>query len=238
MKKDELIDKFITNSLNEEEQKIFDDLMANDEDFQKEVRLVENLQKVAEFEDDAETRQLIADFEASHHPKPNKFNRKIWLVAASIALLAVLTYIFTDSKVDSQLLFAENFKPYQNVVHPIVRSAEQADLKTEAFKAYENGAYKRALELFDLLHRDTGEPFYLFYKANALLALNRPEEAITAFKNHLKTKDTLVEKTYWYLAMAYLKSGDTDMARKSLQEVVSKDVYKADKAKVLLDKLE
>ncbi len=238
MKEHELIDKYITNSLNEEEHKVFDELMASNDNFKKEVHLVENLQKVAEVEDDAEVRELIAGFEAAHQPKPKRNNRKIWLVAASIAFLVALTYIFTDKPVDTQLLFAENFQPYRNVVHPIVRGGEQADLKTEAFKAYEKKAYKRALELFERLHKDTNEPYYLFYKANALLALNRPEEAITTFKDHLKTQDTLVQKTPWYLAMAYLKLEDLSMAKENLQKVISQGSYNAKKAQLLLDKLE
>lgn len=236
MKEHELIDKYLTNSLNEEEQKVFDELMAGNDEFREEVRLIENLQKVAEVEDDAAARELIAEFEGAFQPK--RFNRKIWLVAASIAVLIAITYIFTGQPVDSQLLFAENFEPYRNVVHPIVRGNEQADLKTEAFKAYEKKAYKRALELFDRLHKDTGEPYYLFYKANALLALNRPEEAITTFKDHLKTQDTLVQKTPWYLAMAYLKLEDMSMAKETLEKVVSQDSYNAKKARMLLDKLE
>ncbi|NAS32710.1 hypothetical protein GTQ40_17145 [Flavobacteriaceae bacterium R38] len=239
MDKDKLIDNFLKGTLSDSERTLFDELIANDATFKEEVKLRQNLQKVAAFEDDAATRAMLVDFEAEHHQKQKRVPVKLWLVAASLALIISITYFTTQkSTADAQVLFTENFEPYRNVVHPIVRSTEQQDLRTEAFNHYEKGEYKEALVLFEKLFKEEKTPHYLFYKANALLRLNRPEEAIVALKAHLKTKDTLTQKSNWYLAMAYLKLNDLENAKKNLKIVIAQNKYNVKKAKILLTKLD
>ena len=240
MDRNELIDKFLTHSLNAEEKLFFDELMVNDPSFKEKVKFFEDLQKVTEFEDDTFHKAMIADFEAEHQSKKSLFfNSKVWLVAASIAVLIAVFYVFNlPQTYNTQELFAENFKPYRNVVQPIVRSADQQDLSTKAFSYYEKREYEMALTLFEELYKETKTPHYLFYKANTLLQLNRPKDAINDLEAHLKTSDKLVQKTNWYLAMAYLKLDDVANAKKSLKKVIAENAYNAKKAKTLLAKLE
>jgi FimV-like protein len=74
----------------------------------------------------------------------------------------------------------------------------------------------------------------LFYKANALLKLERAKEAVPLLLEHLKTKDSLTEKTNWYLALAYLKLEDKAKAEKILEKVIADGNYKASEAQKLL----
>lgn len=234
-----LIDKYITQTLSVEEKVFFDELFANDPAFREEIHFLENIKKVAEVEDDAHAQEMVAGFEAEHHSKQKTFNTKIWWIAASLALLIGITYFaIQQGPPDTQVLFVENFEPYRNVVHPIVRSAQQQDLKTSAFAHYEKGEYQEALKLFQKLYETTKTPHYLFYKANAFLKLNRPKEAIGALQAHLKTKDTLTQKSHWYLAMAYLKLDDVANAKKSLEQVVAQNKYNVKKASTLLKTLD
>ena len=98
--------------------------------------------------------------------------------------------------------------------------------KTKAFIAYETGDYELAVSLFSDLYEKDKQPYYLFYKANALLKLEKAKEAIPLLKEHLKTKDTLNEKSTWYLALAYLKIEDKENARTLLQQLVNDKQYK------------
>ncbi|GAB1858219.1 hypothetical protein MHTCC0001_30560 [Flavobacteriaceae bacterium MHTCC 0001] len=237
MTKDKLIDKFFAQTLNDEEQILFDELIVNDKSFLEELNFLKNLKRVAEVEDDNTAKAMVAEFEAEYQSKPSRFNFKPLLVAASIALLIGITYFSTPSQIDTEALFNENFEPYRNVVHPIVRSNDQQDLETQAFNYYEKGEYQKALQLFEQLYNKTKTPHYLFYKANALLKLNRPKDAIVELNAHLKTKDTLTEKTHWYLAMAYLKLDDKASAKKNLEQVVLQNTYNVKKAKHLLNTL-
>ncbi len=239
MDKDQLITKFLTQSLSKEEQLRFDALLLEDPSFKTEVKLLQDLNKVAEAEDDVMAREMVAGFEAEHHGKKMASIAKIWWVAASLALVVSITYFATrQGAPDTQILYTENFEPYRNVVHPITRTTQQKDLKTQAFAHYEKGEYKEALELFEKLYEITNTPHFLFYKANALLQLNRPREAIVALQAHLKTKDTLTQKSHWYLAMAYLKLDDVVNAKRSLERVVAQNKYNVKKANVLLKTLD
>ena len=237
--KDQLIAKFLTRSLSKEEQLRFDTMLSEDASFRAEVALLQDLNKVAEAEDDAMAKEMVAGFEAEHHNKKGTGKTRIWWVAASLALLLSIGYlVIQETPANTQELFVENFEPYRNVIHPITRASQQDDLKTQAFAYYEQGKYDEALALFIKLYNNTETPHYLFYQANALLQLNRPKEAITALQIHLKTRDTLTQKSHWYLAMAYLKLNDVTNAKKNLEQVVLENKYNVEKAKSLLKKLD
>ncbi len=241
MEREMLLEKYIQGELTEKELLEFDALLNSDADFKGEVEFHTDLKRVAEAEDDDDFREILSDFEAearTEKPIERRFPTK-WLVAASIALLAGLTYFFTmDLSVSTQDLYAQNFEPYRNVVHPVVRGEDAQDKKTKAFAAYQIGKYEEALPLFTELYTTEKTPYYLFYRANALIQLNRAAEAVPLLQEHLKTNDTLIKNSPWYLAMAYLQLDDKENAKKMLQEVVKNGAYKVDEAQKLLDALE
>ena len=239
MDREQLIEKHFQKQLSDGEQRLFDQLMAEDPTFKEEVVFQEQVRRVAEEEDDAQFRELLSDFESDYAEKPSQKSYPKWLAAASIILLVGASYFFFPKGTETpQELFAEHFEPYRNVVHPIVRSSEQQDLKTAAFAAYEQGQYEEAIILFDELYENGQASYYLFYKANALIKLARAREAIPLLESHLKTQDILAEKSPWYLAMAYLKLEDKTNAKKWLEEVVKQQKYKAATAQELLGSLE
>jgi len=239
MEHEELIEKHLQNKLSSKERLEFKKLLESNPAFKKEVSLHTNLKKVVEHEDDTNFKNLIADLEKNTTQKQPNYSYTKWLIAASIALLFGLTYFLnTSQKISTDQLFAQNFEPYRNVVAPIVRSDNQQDDKTRAFMAYEKGEYEIAISLFTKLYSETKEPYYLFYKANALLKLERAKEAIPLLLEHLKTKDTLTKKTNWYLALAYIKLKEKKKAKELLKKVVDDKSYKSKEAKKLIDKFE
>jgi tetratricopeptide (TPR) repeat protein len=239
MKHEELIEKYIQKRLTAKEELLFDELLKNDVAFKEEVNLHTNLKKVVEKDDDIKFRKLISDTEEQAKEPRQKTSYIKWLAAASVVLLLGVSYFFNmGQKLSTDVLFAQNFEPYRNVIAPIVRGNEQSDEKTLAFMAYEKGEYQTAITLFTKLYTATKEPYYLFYKANALLKLERANEAIPLLVAHLKTKDTLTEKTNWYLALAYLKLKDKQKAREFLNKVITNGLYKNKEAKKLLKEFE
>lgn len=255
-----MLEKFIQGTLTAAEQIAFDTLYANDDSFKSEVDFHTNIARVTEAEDDDAFREMLSGFEAQAQLEktrddqvgdtPDNIEAKSvktigkrlptkWLIAASIALIAGLTYVLIPTPtISNQDLFTQNFQPYPNVVHPIVRGEETQEAKTKAFVAYQNGAYTSAIALFAELYIETKDPDYLFYQANALLQLNKGREAIPLLQNHLVTADSLKEKSAWYLAMAYLQIDDTENAKKMLQTVVDEGVFKEEEAKKLLRSLQ
>ena len=232
-----LLEKYLIGKLTEEEELLFNEFLKKDTEKRLEVEFQLNLKKVASHVDEADFRKLITKIEnQSRQPQIQKNKNTKWLVAASITLLLGLGYFYNASqtKATNTELFATYFEPYRNVIHPIVRGTMQQDKQSMAFMAYENGDFAKAVLLFNQLYSTTKEPYYLFYKANSLLKLNKTKEAIPLLLQHLKTKDTLTEKTHWYLALAYLKLEDNKKAKQELQKVIDSGSFKKKDAKKLL----
>ena len=240
MKHEELIEKYIQNKLSSQENLLLEELLKKDTQFKEEFTLHTNLKGVIEHDDDANFRTLISNLEQKAKQQSSKPSYTKWFVAASIALLLGLSYFFLpDQKTAStNELFASYFEPYRNVIAPIVRSNDLQDEKALAFMAYEKGEYETAITLFSKLYNTTKEPYYLFYKANALLKLERAQEAVPLLLEHLKTKDTLTEKTNWYLALAYLKIQDKQKAKEVLKKVIANKTYKNKEAQKLMNEFE
>lgn len=233
-----LIEKYIQNSLSSDEKLVFEALLKNDADFKKEVDFHSNLKNAIKHEDSVNFRGFISNLENNTSQKVGQKPFYKWFAAASIIVVLGLSYFLIPKKeVSTNTLFASYFEPYRNVVAPIVRGDNMQDEKTLAFIAYEKGEYKTAVILFSKLYSSTKEPYYLFYKANALLKLEKAKEAIPLLLDHLKTKDTLTQKTNWYLALAYLKIKDKQKAKILLKNVVDDNLYNYKKAKILLKKL-
>ncbi len=236
MEKEKLLEKYIQNRLSQEEKAEFDTLLLNDDAFKKDVDLSINLKQVAQHEDNADYRNLISSFETVKPQQKRRYTK--WLAAASIVLILGLSYVLTlDDKPTNEELFTNYFEPYRNVIQPIERGNSQQDEKTLAFTAYEKGNYKKAIVLFSKLYNSTNESYYLFYKANALLKLEKANEAIPVLLEHLKTKDTLTKKSRWYLALAYLKLNNKVEAKITLKKVLTESTYKTKEANELLKKI-
>lgn len=244
MSKEILIEKFLENQLSDKEKVLFDRWMAEDSSFKKEVSFQQNLKKAIQSKNQDDFKILIGKIENEIDSKEVKKNRKFptkWLVAASFLFLFALSFLLQNKyHYDPEVLFNQNFQPYRNVIFPINRGIEnnpQQDKKLIAFRAYENGNYQKAVTYFSELYENTHEPYYLFYKANALLKLNKPKEAIPLLKEHLQTNDTLKNKSNWYLALAYIKSKDTQDAKEQLRKIIASKSYNYQKAKKLLKKI-
>ncbi|MGK0414377.1 MAG: hypothetical protein ACJA1B_002601 [Polaribacter sp.] len=239
-KQEDLIEKYILNRLSSEEVLLVENLLKTDADFNKELNFQSNLKKAIIKEDDDDFKILVSKLESKAKFKDSIPRRAYvkWLAAASVILLVGLSYFLTlPQKISTDDLFVSYFEPYRNVVQPMQRGNEQQDEKTLAFLAYEKGEYNTAISLFSDLYSTTKEPYYLFYKANALLKLEKANEALPLLLEHLKTTDSLSEKTTWYLALAYLKLNDKASAKGALEKVISDDNFKTAEARKLLKEL-
>lgn len=241
MERNTLLEKYLLGALSEKEREEFDTLLEKDPKFKEELEFQIDVKRAVTAEEDADFLKLLSEFETETADERHGVKRipTKWLVAASIALLATLTYFFTlNQTVTTGELYAQNFEPYPNLEHRIVRGEEGQDQKTKAFSAYQIGHYKEALPLLTELYATEKTPYYLFYRANALIQLNRAAEAIPLLQEHLKTKDKLTDKSNWYLAMAYLQLDDRANAKKMLNLVVEEGAFKVEEAQQLLEELD
>lgn len=237
MKHEELIEKYIQNRLTPQEKRTLDNLIDTDPNFKNTLKVQIDLKKAITAADNDAFKELLSKIESTNTIKRRNYTK--WLAAASIVLLVGLSYVlFINNKPSNDELFSSYFEPYRNVIQPIERGGDLQDEITIAFTAYEKGEYKKAFELFSKLHTSTNESYYLFYQANALLKLEKAKEAIPLLLEHLKTKDTLTQKSRWYLALAYLKLNNKNEAKAVLKKVITDGNYKKKEASELLKKFE
>lgn len=238
MKKTDLIARYFTHKLPPEAQKEFDHLMATDTEFAKDVIFQENIKAVIKKEEEDQLKLQLKTIETTIET-PRKSYLKWFAAASIIAFLALPTiWFFGNSTIDNDALFVDNFSPYRNVVHPIVRGEISNDIKTKAFTAYETKNYEEALSYFDTILNNDEDATILFYKANVLMQLEEYKKAIAILSNNTSIEKNLIAKQEWFLALAYIKTNDTQNAIATLKKLIALDSYKKETATKLLKQLD
>jgi hypothetical protein len=148
---------------------------------------------------------------------------------------------FDDTK--REALYAHNFQPD-------TIPEDQPDALKDAFVSYNEGNYGKTIEAIEKVKlapvtrgEDSEEElteFYMhYYKAQSFMATDSIMKAINELKK-AKTSDSFLQsKKQWYLALAYLKTGDLLRARQFLKQLqINKQAesYKK-KAQILLKEL-
>lgn len=242
----DLIEKYFSNSLNPKEQLRFNELLQSDEKFKKEFTFQKDLQKVISRNQHDELKKTLQDFEKDK-PVVKLLNiSKKWLVAASILIIVGLGFVFLKSSFyqSPEKIFAENYEPYRNIVLPIERGENSNTIEHSAFVAYENGNYHKAINLFNSVPK-TNTTYILFYKSMCYMSLNKTNEAITLLKtitdsdNEANSEKNFNEIANWYLALAYLKIGETEMARNQFSSIANdeENVFKKKDSRKILQYL-
>lgn len=161
---------------------------------------------------------------------------KIIGIAASIAL-TIAVYFFLPKNLSTQELFEAHYTPYPNMFEPTMRSIEETqNMRTNAFKAYDERNYTEAARLFRELLKIQEEPGILMLLGNCNLILGNYEESIQNFQLLIKNYDELDMQAKWYLGLCYLKSGDKENAKKTLTELSETEIDYALRARDLLKK--
>lgn len=240
MSKIDLIDKYFSNSLSPKEQLKFNELMKSDEKFKKEFDFQKDLQEVISSNQRKDLKKVLQNFE-QEKPAAKLFNiYKEWLVAASIIIIIGLGFVFVKSNFypSEEKLFAQNYEPYRNIALPIERGESSNTIEHSAFVAYENGNYHKAINLFNSV-TNGNEPYIQFYKAMCFMSLNKSKEAIAILKTVTGSENRFNEIAIWYLALAYLNTGETDEAIKQFSSIANNSgkVYKKEDSKKILEHL-
>lgn len=241
MDKEELINGYFEGSLNQGQLEELELLLSTDSEFASEFEFQKELQASLKKEERVELKNMFNNLSEEKIKKETKVLRlRPWLAAASIALVVGLgswLLFFNSPELNTDELYAANFAPYDNVVHPIERGNQLEDLKTRAFTAYENQEYGKALELFEELHTKQNDLYIDFYSAMVLMQLNQQEEAIPLLEGYLDDEGELKERATWYLALAYLKVENIDDCKTQLDILVEKKGFKSESAQTLLKQL-
>ena len=242
MSREELVERYFTGRLSEDEARQLRDALQKDAAFAEEFELEKDLQATLIDKAKIDLKSKLVNLETEKYQKDQESQSfKWWRYAAAAILiigLSIFGALFLSNQSTPEELYAENFEPYRNIIAPVVRGENAEGLLEKSFAHYERGDFNQAEKDFNTLYEASGDRYLLFYRGNALLALGRAEEAITIFKSHQETRDNFYYKSRWYLALAYLKRDQKTEAVSILEEIVDNNSYNAAQATDLLNKLE
>lgn len=245
-----LINGYFKDTLSEDQRAEFNSLLQTDSEFAADFEFERELQSALKKEERQKIKSLFSNLDSetvadTEDSGPNETETKVisirpWLVAASVILLLGLgswLVFFNNPDLNTNRLYAANFAPYENVVHPIERGEQLEDLKTRAFTAYEDAEHSLALELFKELQVQQNDPYIAFYEAIVLMQLEKQEEAVQLLEGYIENNGQLKDRATWYLALAYLKLGDVAESKTQLGKLVEMGSFKKKAAQELLSEL-
>lgn len=280
--KDEMIERYLLGELSGDLLHTFNERLASDEAFKKEVAveraIVKNLKTAGRNEwamklktlhhelalDETEgsgsdpnitseeyNRRLgnIAEqVETKMKPAatgkimPLNKNRHIWMVAASIAIIAICTFSIVFNGGNDGL-----YRSYYQAYPAPSQFRGETDLSAvekEAFAAYTQQNYPRSIELSKQILAAQKNESVLFYLGHAYMEAGMYKEAIQTFEQYIQQYQERAVDAKWYLSLSYLKTEQPEYATRYLKEVASTSETDSEareyatKAKELLDELE
>ncbi len=243
----DLIDKYFENSLNPQERVAFNELLKTDQAFQDEFTFQKNLKVAikASNQDLIKEKLQHCENKIQNKRKVLPLYKKWWFVSTIAASIVLLLWISFYNSPSPETIYVDHFKPYRNVVMPVVRGENnEMSIKQSAFVAYENGNYNKALHLFNDapgLKKETSS----FYQAMCYMALDKPTKAILLLKpiadssianDEVKNLNQLAN---WYLGLAYLNNNDQKNAKLQFQHMLDHQYlhYNVEEVKNILTQL-
>lgn len=241
MDKETLINGYFENSLSQDQLKEFEQLLKTDSEFASEVDFQKELGLSLKKGERQELKQMFGELNTKEEQTETKvFNLRPWLAAASIALILSLgawMFYFNSPEINGDELYAANFAPYDNVVHPLERGNEIADMKTRMFSAYEAQDYKLFLTLAEQMTTKQKDDYIDFYSGIVYMQLENHEKAIPILIGYINSDGELNDRATWYLALSHLKLGNIEKSKESLKILIEMGSFKKKDAEILLEKL-
>lgn len=240
MDKEALIDGYFENSLSQDQMIEFEQLLKTDADFASEVAFQKELQLSLKKNERQEIKQMFSEANDVSGSKGKVLRMRPWLVAASIAIMIGLAswfFIFNTEEINTEQLYAANFAPYDNVVHPIERGNEIEDLKTQMFSAYEAQDYDLWFALLSQLTAEQKDDYLDFYSAIVYMEIGNHEKAIPLLQGYINDNGELDDRATWYLALSHLKLGELDESKQTLKILIEMESFKKSDAEKLLQRL-
>jgi TolA-binding protein len=244
MDKELLVSKYFSGDITHEENAQLEELLATDPELRSTFEFEKQLHSALHYGKGKALKEKLKNFEAEIQAKETKNHgsqsqrasaKKYWLVAASVVILAGIWWLnttFSGGNLDA--LYDENFNLYPNTEVVITRGNEENTLEREAFIAYESKEYAQAFEKFSQL----SNAYVPFYQAQCKLQMGEYTAAADLFQQNIDTGTKYIPESYWYLAMASLKTGDKSQAQEALKTLIQDFDYHQEKATSLLAQLD
>lgn len=234
-----LIEKYLDDSLTEEQSVLFESKRRSSEEFSSEVKFQKKLLAHTEAHIRSELKkQMLADYRSIDQPGRVKLiqpiNWKFYLSAAAIIILIGVFSIFRFSDSEHSAVFEAYYQPYDGLV--VTRTNDELN-SNAGLLDYQRGNYPAALDYLlatsEIKDVSPGQRNLLI--ANCYLMLNQPAESLQFLESTAPDeKPIVIANVNWYRAMSYLKMDQLEEAEKILKVLASGNSAYANKASAIL----
>ena len=222
-----LIDRYILGLATQDEIAYVERRMS-DPDFYAHFTFIQSTRRTAQAHEEALLREEFRKIKPQQNKKPNSgLSILLWtIILTGIVIGGYLLYkYYSADTTNPEQLYAEFYSPMPNLVAPIEQGAPDTLISAMPFRSYERGDYAKAIQWFELHGID--RPESRFYYGLSLLAGNRAAEAVTILEQSA-AQDTseFSQAAQWYLALAFLRTGDLHAARRVLMSIISNPAHR------------
>lgn len=176
-------------------------------------------------------------------PLPSKtINKRVlmWVgaIAAAILLLFVSTLALRNFTSPSYEQLADVYMEETFFINPNITKGDEdhRQLKLDAIYAYNEHDFAKAIQYYEnLIEQGQTEDGNYFYLALSYLYNQQHTKAIEKLVL-LDGNDRFQEEQQWFLALAYLKADQVDMAKNTLSQI-KPNMWNYNKAQKLLEKI-
>lgn len=216
----EYLEKYLLGELTPTESDTLTKRLATD------MELSNDLESVKSLINAAKSKGLEHELESIHqelYAKKQKETKSIsWVYVSGAAAVIILLILFLFNGFNQQpgtdKLFNQYFTPFPNYVS--LRSETSPKEWQKGFEHYSLGKFDLAIKYFKSsevpVEREEDVAFYL---ALSNLSIENTKEAIIIFSELLQEGTKYEQQIHWYLALAYLQSGEIQKTKDSLQKI-------------------
>lgn len=223
---DELIDKYVLDSLKGDEKRELDALIDNDPSIKKEIKMRNDISKSINYVNDKNLRAVLEEIHGEEFGTSRSLSKKTKFLLGSalfIIIIGAITFLLNgmnkSKDVDSEALFAQNYSPY-------IASVESRNTQTvidneEFFNAYRNQEYRRALQIVEPSLKKPSSDILLLAAVSAI-EVGEWNKSIELLDRILEEEDYYFgDHAKWYKALILLKTDRINESRSLLEELKS-----------------
>ncbi|GEQ86192.1 hypothetical protein ULMS_17000 [Patiriisocius marinistellae] len=255
-----LIDSFLNSELTQNEQKLFLKRMEQSAEFNEHVNFEKQLRETLNINDwsfahniehtevktyvelfsSSKTKALESTLEKIMQDKeiPTKRNFYPWYGIAALLVLSLSVFSIFNTGSSTQELYAQFYNPSE-LPSLIVRGALDEDNYNKVQQLFEEENFTETILFTEELLATTSKnrATLMLFQGISFTETKQYSNAIETYNNLIESNLLDAEKGYWFKALTYLKSEDTQKAKNTLRSIIQNNFYNHVKAKELLDKL-
>ena len=239
------IERYISDEMKPEEKAWFEKELEGDSALRKEVELRRKTEEILRRDSDIRAlrnkMRVIAADHARKKPAPVRISVAKYAAAITLLIMVGSAIWFSSGKLSNE----EIFERYNTVVPVAAESVSRSvsvspdDAYLQAVNEYKKGEYDKAIGLllqFTAVDQDNPEVFMML--GNSYVEKSQFTEAGANYRKVIDHNDNLyIEDANWMLALCYIRTGESEKARKQLSMISASDSRHSRNAAKALRKL-